>query len=110
MSRTVIPRLNAPGRIGNPAENIPDASLVVDLLLLGKGKRHKSKANQIKRQLEFVYDEEEQQFQDQRTATTSADDVDVINEKRKKLTADIEDEMDQLIEEQVNQMEDRVLF
>ena len=37
LSRTVIPLLNAPGRIGNPQENIPDSSIVVDLLLLGKG-------------------------------------------------------------------------
>ena len=30
LSRTVVPRLNAPGRIGNPEVGIPDAGVVVD--------------------------------------------------------------------------------
>ena len=61
LTRTVIPRLNAPGRIGNPAENIPDSSVVVDLLLLGKGKRNKSKAAQFSRIIKTVFDTESEQ-------------------------------------------------
>ena len=110
LSRTVIPRLNAPGRIGNPADNIPDSTLVVDLMLLGKGKRHKAKANHLRKQLGDVFQEEEQQFKQKMQASSSAIDVDEINEKRKKLTATIEDEMDYLIEKQVDQGRDRIII
>ncbi|RAP31354.1 hypothetical protein DID78_01595 [Candidatus Marinamargulisbacteria bacterium SCGC AG-343-D04] len=113
LTRTVIPRLNAPGRIGNPAENIPDSSVVVDLLLLGKGKRNKSKAAQVSRIIKSIFDTETEQKKDafdKRQAEKTASDVDTVNEKRKYITAKIEDEMDKLIETQVNIDSDRVII
>ena len=117
LSRTVIPRLNAPGRIGNPKENIPDSSIVVDLLLLGKGKRNKAKATHVSRILDSLFakaadkkSEKTGQDRDRSDAMMAASDVDTINEQRKRLTAQIEDEMDSLIETQVNPDKDRVII
>ena len=112
LSRTVIPRLNAPGRIGNPDENIPDSTIAVDLLLLGKGKRNKAKASKISEMLQSVFSKNEQEKAnlDVTNAYQVASDVDSINEKRKLYTAKIEDEMDVLIDEQVNPESDRVII
>ena len=116
LSRTVIPLLNAPGRIGNPKENIPDSSIVVDLLLLGKGKRNKSKANFVSKKLKeiFLMDDSKAEKKDEAeksiAAFKTASDVDTVNEKRKHLTAKIEDEMDALIEKQVNPDCDRIII
>ncbi|MBH37645.1 hypothetical protein CL658_01275 [bacterium] len=116
LSRTVIPLLNAPGRIGNPKENIPDSSIVVDLLLLGKGKRNKSKANFVSKKLKeiFLMDDSKAEKKDEAeksiAAFKTASDVDTVNEKRKHLTAKIEDEMDDLIEKQVNPDCDRIII
>ncbi|RAP27104.1 hypothetical protein DID74_00790, partial [Candidatus Marinamargulisbacteria bacterium SCGC AG-333-B06] len=93
LSRTVIPLLNAPGRIGNPKENIPDSSIVVDLMLLGKGKRNKSKANFVSKKLKkiFLMDDNKDKKNDDGSksieAFKTASDVDTVNEKRKHLTA-----------------------
>ena len=35
ISRTIAPRMNAPGRIGDPQLGIPDSSIIVDLLMSG---------------------------------------------------------------------------
>ena len=35
ISRTIAPRMNAPGRIGDPELGIPDSSIIVDLLMSG---------------------------------------------------------------------------
>tara|TARA_Y100001970_G_scaffold127626_1_gene157671 strand:+ start:20585 stop:22594 length:2010 start_codon:yes stop_codon:yes gene_type:complete len=116
LSRTVIPLLNAPGRIGNPQENIPDSSIVVDLLLLGKGKRNKTKANFVSKKLKqiFLMDDKKTEKKDDAekliSAFKAASDVDTVNEKRKHLTAKIEDEMDSLIEKQVNPDCDRIII
>tara|TARA_B100000427_G_scaffold159606_1_gene132610 strand:+ start:2063 stop:4075 length:2013 start_codon:yes stop_codon:yes gene_type:complete len=116
LSRTVIPLLNAPGRIGNPNENIPDSSIVVDLLLLGKGKRNKSKASFVSKKLKqiFLMDDSKTEKKDNTeqslSAFKTASDVDTVNEKRKHLTAKIEDEMDVLIAKQVNPDSDRIII
>lgn len=113
LSRTIIPRLNAPGRIGNPAENIPDSSLVVDLLLLGKGKRNKSKASALSKLIETVFqsdDAKEPKQEGDVDALSTATDVDVVNEKRKQLNAQIDDEIDKIIDKQVNPDADRVII
>ena len=112
LSRTVIPRLNAPGRIGNPEENIPDSTIAVDLLLLGKGKRNKIKANKISEILQSVFSKNEQEKANAvlDNAYQVATDVDSINEKRKLYTAKIGDEMDVLIEDQVNPEKDRIII
>ena len=39
IARTIVPRLNAPGRIGNQAAGIPDSNIVIDLLMIGSGKK-----------------------------------------------------------------------
>jgi len=117
LSRTIIPRLNAPGRIGDKSEGIPDSSIVVDLLLIGIGRKNAQKAQEVsklfssaieldrskKRQpldpLEFELD-----------AVSKASNVDDVNERRKYITNKIEEEIDRLIEEQVDIEKDKIII
>lgn len=100
-SRTIVPRLNAPGRIGDPEEDIPDSNIVVDLLLLGTGKRSAKKANRLLKLLKENFIERKRKVGD---FETEEDDplvvkkqmisIENINEKRKKITSQIEDEIE----------------
>ena len=114
MSRTVVPRLNAPGRIGNPEVGIPDAGVVVDLLLLGRGRRNAKKAEIVQRIFKSVLSKDQEMKQEsarqQDDAYKVAVDVNNVNEKRKYITAKIQDEMDVLVDEQVEVDSDRVII
>lgn len=115
LSRTVVPRLNAPGRIGNPEQNIPDAGIVVDLFLLGRGKRNKKKAEAVKKVFKSILSidnelKKKQQESNEADVFQVAVDVNNINEKRKYITAKIHDEMESLVESQVNIEEDKVII
>jgi single-stranded-DNA-specific exonuclease len=114
LTRTVIPLLNAPGRIGNPFENIPDSSIIVDLLLLGKGKRNRKKAKVVSTIFRSFFSQEQNNEeetavnQDQVNQTVA--NVDTINEKRKRITAKIEDQIDECIANQVNSDTDKIII
>ena len=114
LSRTVVPRLNAPGRIGNPEQNIPDAGVVVDLFLLGRGKRNAKKAEVVQRLFKSVLNKDHELKQESarknEDAFKVALDVNNVNEKRKYITAKIQDEMDALVVDQVNVAHDRVII
>ena len=114
LSRTVVPRLNAPGRIGNPEVGIPDAGVVVDLLLLGRGRRNAKKAEIVQRIFKSVLSKDQEMKQEsakqQDDAYKVAVDVNNVNEKRKYITAKIQDEMDVLVDEQVEVDSDRVII
>ena len=109
ISRTLVPRLNAPGRIGDPEEGIPDANIVVDLLLLGLGKKNARKAAKVAQKFADVYTLETQMKQ-KHIGLEEASIVDDVNEKRKYITNKIEDEIEELIESQVNVAEDRIVI
>lgn len=109
IARTIVPRLNAPGRIGDREEGIPDSRIVVDLLLLGVQKTSKSVKNKIIQQFkDVIQPDAEQKFKEE--ASLEATVVDDVNERRKYITSKIEDEIEQLIEEQVDQDYDKIII
>lgn len=115
--RTIVPRLNAPGRIGDREEGIPDASLVVDLLLIGldQTKDEGSRMAEVIKKFSYVLDLNKNARNPQATANTAsvieeASTVDDVNEKRKYMTSKIEDEIDLLIQSQVNPNEDKIII
>jgi single-stranded-DNA-specific exonuclease len=101
ISRTITPRLNAPGRIGDPEEGIPDSNIVVDLLLLGTGKKNAKRASKLIQTFSDVV-EMEQELKHNSRGFQDASIVEDINEKRKYITTKIEDEIEGLIKQQVN--------
>jgi single-stranded-DNA-specific exonuclease len=118
LSRTIIPRLNAPGRIGDPEAGIPDSNMVVSLLLIGSGKKNIQKASVIAEQFSAVVELEKELknkersgpvTKDDRTAMSSAVSVDDVNEQRKYMTNKIEEEIDQIIDEQVD-INDKIII
>ena len=115
LSRTIIPRLNAPGRIGDPEKGIPDSSIVVDLLLTGIGRKNAKKASSIASIFQSVItlDKKVKEGLDTDSvaqAMTTALSVDDINEKRKFITNKIEEDIEHCIETQVDVMADRIIM
>jgi single-stranded-DNA-specific exonuclease len=111
IGRTIVPRLNAPGRIGDRDEGIPDSRIVLDLLLIGTGQTNQKKAIEILEQFTSVYEIEQKKNRTQAAgdALGEAAVVDEVNEKRKFITSKIEDEIDELIENQVDPQNDRII-
>ena len=107
LTRTIVPRLNAPGRIGNPKAGIADSNLVVDLLLVGTGSDNAKRANLL---MSKFLDVLETPVPKAEPPLEQATIVDEVNEERKKITSQIEDEIDRLIDEQVNPREDRLII
>ncbi len=108
LTRTIVPRLNAPGRIGNPKAGIADSNLVVDLLLVGTGSSNAKRATVLLNKFLQAMDEQKPNNQDQPLEQASI--VNEVNEERKKITSQIEDEIDRLIDEQVDLKHDRVIL
>lgn len=105
VSRTIAPRLNAPGRIGDRELGIPDSRIVVDLLLVDF-ELDKQKAEEAIAEFKKVLTLE-QEMRSQ--VGEKAHYVDEINEKRKRITSKIEDEIENCIKEQVNLKSDRIV-
>ncbi len=101
IARTIVPRLNAPGRIGDKSLGIPDSNLVVDLLLLGMAPSDDVEADVVKAKFRDVL-AHERNSREQGSALQEVALVDDVNEKRKYITSKIEDEIESLIENQVN--------
>lgn len=89
ISRTIAPRMNAPGRIGDPELNIPDSSAVVDLLLAGLSIGPRSNIKQFIDKYKQIL-QQEKIMKQQLDITDQVEIVDGINSKRKKMTEDIE--------------------
>ncbi len=109
VSRTIVPRLNAPGRIGNREEGIPDSRIVVDLLLLGIGKQNAKKASSIVEKFADVF-EMDQSIKRSSHGVQEAAMVDDVNEQRKYITSRIEDEIEEYLESGVDVSNDRVVI
>ncbi|NBV42419.1 hypothetical protein EBR96_06600 [bacterium] len=113
IGRTIVPRLNAPGRIGDREEGIPDSRIVLDLLLIGTGQKNAEKAMELLEQFTSVLEVEQnrkKRTQQTGNALEEAAVVDEVNEKRKFITSKIEDEIDELIENQVDPVNDQIII
>ncbi len=113
LTRSIIPRLNAPGRIGDREAGIPDSSIVVELLLIGTGKDSEKAAENLAGIFADVVALEKQKMDQgakKTEAFSTASDVDSVNEKRKFITNKIEEEMDKLIDEQIDPIEDKIII
>jgi len=116
VGRTIVPRLNAPGRIGDRSEGIPDSRIVVDLLLIGTGEQNAQKATKVLEEFNLAYNMDKEkgrnksEFVSESSAYDDATVVEDINEKRKYITSKIEDEIDDLVKEQVNIDDDKVII
>ena len=80
---------------------------------LVKEKKNKSKAFEFSKIIKSIFDKESEQKQaayNNKEAKKTAFDVDSINEKRKYITAKIEDEMDALIQDQIDVESDRLIL
>ena len=96
ISRTIAPRMNAPGRIGDPTIGIPDSSIIVDLLMSGLKVGPKSNIK------EFIEKYKKLLHQDNLIKSNpEVEDqvglVDEVNDKRKKITEEIETEIESLL-------------
>lgn len=111
IARTIVPRLNAPGRIGDREEGIPDSRIAVDLLLMGMGKRNAKRASRVAEKfMELLNYEKQSKGDNVVDAASEASLVDDVNERRKYITSKIEDEIDHLIEEQVDADNDKIVI
>ena len=89
ISRTIAPRMNAPGRIGDPELGIPDSSIIVDLLMSGLKVGPRSNIK------EFIQKYKRLLHQDNLIKTgldveDQVDLVDEVNDRRKRMTEEIE--------------------
>jgi single-stranded-DNA-specific exonuclease len=115
LSRSIVPRLNAPGRIGDKEKGIPDASVVVDLLMIGIGKENEQKATEAAEAFESLLDlkakkDKELNKELDREAISSAASVDDVNERRKFITNKIEEEIDKFVESYPEIDKERVII
>lgn len=98
ISRTIAPRMNAPGRIGDPELDIPDSSIIVDLLMSGLTVGPKSNIK------EFIQKYKRLLHQDNLIKTSldvddQVDLVDEVNDKRKLMTEQIESQIEHMLTE-----------
>ena len=97
ISRTIAPRMNAPGRIGDPELGIPDSSIIVDLLMSGLKVGPKSNIK------DFIQKYKRLLHQDNLIKTgldveDQVDLVDEVNDKRKRMTEEIETKIEHMLE------------
>jgi len=113
ISRAISPRLNAPGRIGDRSEGIPDSSLVVDLLLVGLKGVFQKPGGGIKKYIQQflkVIDVEKSLVKQGDLVEDKADIVNEVNEERKKLTESIALELEVLLSDSYDPEKDNVVI
>ncbi|MFC1752130.1 DHH family phosphoesterase [Thermoproteota archaeon] len=97
VGRIITPSLNAPGRIGDRGEGIPDSRHAVDLLLLGSGKKNAEKADEFIKKFSSVFDAGQAVIKSDFSAIEDAAILHDVNERRKFITTKIEDEIEHLV-------------
>jgi single-stranded-DNA-specific exonuclease len=97
ISRTIAPRMNAPGRIGDPTIGIPDSSIIVDLLMSGLTVGPKSNlADFIQKYKKLLH--QDSLIKNNLDVSEQVDLVDEVNDKRKKMTEEIESKIEQMLD------------
>ncbi len=108
ISKSILPRLNAPGRIGNWQENIPDSNFVVELLLLGTSDAEDENAEWFIRKLKDNFELEKKLLK--REPGSQASLIEAINTERKKITSEIEDEIEKIFKNKKDFFEDKIII
>lgn len=115
IGRLIAPRLNAPGRIGDPEKGIPDSNMVLELLTYGvlenleadtKDRKFKQYVSDF---LKVFETQKEQKVEANPAVQKQAEIVDEVNEERKKITEKIALEIEAYIEEKQGFVEDRII-
>ena len=108
ISRTIAPRMNAPGRIGDPELGIPDSSVVVDLLLadltLGPNSDLKAFIQKYKNLLH-----RDRILKSNIEITDQVGLVDEVNDQRKRMTEEIESAIEKMLKD-INLDEERLVI
>ncbi len=115
VSLNLVPRLNAPGRIGDPDKGIMDSNIVVDLLLLGRGRKNAEIAQTLMQkfwsvfQLDWANKKAEAEAAVESEAEGRSDliystlyEVEKVNDRRKQLTSNIEDSIEESLRDEVD--------
>ena len=98
ISRTIAPRMNAPGRIGDPTLGIPDSSIIVDLLMSGLSIGPKSNIKQfIEKYKKLLH--HDRLIKNDLEVSDQVGMVDTVNNKRKKITEEIESQIESHLSE-----------
>lgn len=115
VGRLISPRLNAPGRIGDPDKGIPDSNMVLELLTYGllENVEADSKDRKFKQYvsdfLKVFETQKEQKVVGDPAIQKQAEIVDEVNEERKKITEKIAIEIEAYIEEKQGFTEDKII-
>ena len=108
VSKNLLPRLNAPGRIGDWQQNIPDSNFVVELLLLGTKKNMQSKESSwFIRKLKENFEWEKKI---QKNPLNDSNMIEMINRERKKITSEIEDQIENIIKTEDSFSDNRIII
>ena len=108
ISRTIAPRMNAPGRIGNPALNIPDSSIVVDLLIAGLSIGPRSDIKKfIEKYKKLLH--QDKLIKSNLDINDQVEIVDEVNSQRKRMTEEIETKIEELLQS-INLSEEKVVI
>lgn len=99
ISRTIAPRMNAPGRIGDPELGIPDSSIIVDLLMAGlKDIGPRSNIKQFIEKYKKILIQEKE-IKTNVNIGEQVEIVDGVNEQRKRMTEEIAAKIEEIITE-----------
>ena len=108
ISRTIAPRMNAPGRIGDPTIGIPDSTIIVDLLMAGLKVGPKSNIKEfIEKYKRLLH--QDNLIKSNLEVEDQADLVDEVNDKRKRMTEEIETQIERILED-INIKKEKVLI
>ena len=114
VSRTITPRLNAPGRIGDRDAGIPDSKMVVEMLLMGiEGVKKSSKSGIKKAMAQFlsVLETDRNQRDDAyKSVSQKADLIEDVNDQRRRITEKIDTEIEFLLSEEKSAAEHRIIL
>jgi single-stranded-DNA-specific exonuclease len=97
ISRTIAPRMNAPGRIGDPLLGIPDSGVVVDLLMAGLTVGPDANVEECLDRYKHVLDQDNL-IKNNLNVSDQVQIVDSVNDQRKQITEKIETQIEKYIE------------
>ena len=96
ISRTIAPRMNAPGRIGDPELGIPDSTIIVDLLIAGLSVGPRSNIKSfIQKYKKLLH--QDNLIKSSLQINDQVELVDEVNDKRKRMTEEIEAKIEEML-------------